>query len=202
MINIKTGKSEKEFGKELYSVAESYWISYKGLRTMKYMFIAKRNKEMDQKFIERIMLAVTEVNSCDLCSYAHSKRALESGMTNEEIQKILSGIIDEVPVEEVTAVIFAQHYADTRGNPTQKSWQRLVEFYGLSKALGVLGSIRIIMMGNVYGIPWSSFFNRLRGKPDNRTSWRYDLIMMLGTILIPISFIHAVISNLTRKPLI
>ncbi|UTB33936.1 MAG: carboxymuconolactone decarboxylase family protein [Methanobacterium sp. ERen5] len=78
---------EPEFGKSLYSVQESYWIFYKGIRTMKYMFKAKRKKELSQKFIERIMLAVTEVNGCEICSYAHTKRALESGMSNEEIKK-------------------------------------------------------------------------------------------------------------------
>lgn len=195
-------KSEKGFGRKLYSVRESYWISYNGLRTMKYMFRAKRNMEIDQKFIERIMLAVTEVNVCLLCSYAHSKRALESGMSNEEIQKMLAGITDDVPAEELPAIMFAQHYAETRGNPTRESWQRIVEIYGDPKAKGILGSIRTIMMGNVYGIPWSSFFNRLKGKPDKRCGLGYEISMMLGTILVPISLVHALISDLIRKPII
>jgi AhpD family alkylhydroperoxidase len=194
--------SERIFGKKLYSVKESYWISYKGIRTMKYMFRAKRNKELNPKFIERIMLAVTEVNNCDICSYAHSKKALEKGMSNEEIHKMLAGILEDVPEEELTAVMFAQHYADTRGNPSIESWERLIEIYGLSKAVGILGSVRTIMIGNVYGIPWSSFLNRLRGKPDKRTSLRYEIFMMLGTILILISFIHAIISDILRKPII
>lgn len=32
---------EIKFGKKLYSVYESYWIFYNGIRTMKYMFKAK-----------------------------------------------------------------------------------------------------------------------------------------------------------------
>ncbi len=121
-MKYKPRKAEREFGKKLYSVAESYWIFYNGIRTMKYMYKAKRNKELSKKFIERIMLAVTEVNNCALCSHAHTKKALESGMSCEEIQKLLSGIIDDVPADQVTAVLFAQHYADTRGNPTMESW--------------------------------------------------------------------------------
>ena len=146
-----------KFGKKLYSVQESYWIFYNGIRTMKYMFKAKRKKELSPKFIERIMLAVTEVNDCTICSYAHTKKALESGMSNEEIQKMLSGIIEDLPTDEVAAVMFAQHYADTRGNPTRESWERIIEIYGISKANGILGSIRSIMIGNAYGIAWSSF---------------------------------------------
>ena len=193
---------EAEFGKKLYSVRESYWIFYNGIRTMKYMFRSKRKKELSPSFIERIMLAVTQVNCCAICSYAHTKKALESGMSNKEIQNMLSGIIDDVPTDEVTAVMFAQHYADTRGNPTLESWQRIVEIYGISKAKGILGSIRTIMIGNVYGIAWSSFFNRLRGRPDPRSNLLYEASMILGTILIPISLTHALITDLFRKPLI
>jgi AhpD family alkylhydroperoxidase len=201
-MKIKEKSIKAEFGKKLYSVKESYWISYKGIRTMKYMFKAKKNNELSPKFIERIMLAVTEVNDCAICSYAHTKKALESGMSSEEIQKMLSGIIEDVPDGEIAAVMFAQHYADTRGNPTRESWQRIVEIYGTSRAKGILGSIRTIMIGNTYGIAWSSFFNRLKGKPDPRSSLPYELSMILGTILVPISFIHALISDLFKKPII
>jgi AhpD family alkylhydroperoxidase len=191
-----------ELGKKLYSVQESYWILYNGMRTIKYMLKAKKNTNISPKFIERIMLAVTEVNDCTICSYAHTKMAIESGMSNEEIQNMLSGVIVDVPADEVAAVMFAQHYADTRGTPTLESWRRIVEIYGISKAKGILGSIRTIMIGNTYGIPWSSFFNRLRGNPDQRSSLLYEISMILSTILIPISFIHALISDLFKKPII
>lgn len=191
-----------EIGRKLYSVSESYWIFYNGIRTMKYMYRSKNKNELSSKFIERIMLAVTEVNHCDLCSHAHTRKALESGMTCEEIRKILVGIIDDVPDEEVAAVTFAKHYADTRGNPSKASWQYIVEQYGLSKARGILGSIRTIMIGNTYGIPWSSFFNRFKGKPDPRSSLKYEISLMLGTLLVPISLFHALISDLLGKPII
>ena len=195
-------KNETKIGKKLYSVRESYWIFYNGIRTMKYMSKAKKNQEISPKFIERIMLAVTEVNDCAICSYAHTKKALESGMSNEEIQKMLTGIMDDVPEDEVAAVMFAQHYADTRGHPTLESWHRILKIYGKSRAKGILGSIRTIMIGNAYGIAWSSFFNRLRGKSDPRSSLLYETSMILGTVLIPISIIHALISNLFKKPII
>jgi AhpD family alkylhydroperoxidase len=195
-------KNEMKIGKKLYSVGESYWIFYNGIRSMQYMSKAKKNQELSPKFIERIMLAVTEVNDCAICSYAHTKKALESGMSNEEIQKMLTGIMDDVPEDEIAAVMFAQHYADTRGYPTKESWQRILKIYGTSRAKGILGSIRIIMIGNAYGIAWSSFFKRLRGKSDPRSSLLYETSIILGTVLIPISLIHALISNLFKKPII
>ncbi|MDO9045790.1 MAG: carboxymuconolactone decarboxylase family protein [Methanobacteriaceae archaeon] len=195
-------QTETKIGKKLYSVQESYWIFYHGIRTMKYLSSAKKNQDLDTKFIERIMLAVTEVNDCAICSYAHTKRALESGMSSEEIHNMLAGVMDDIPDDELAAVMFAQHYADTRGHPTEESWQRIVEIYGISRAKGILGSIRAIMIGNAYGIAWSSFFNRLRGRPDPRSSLMYEARMILGTVLIPISLIHALISNLFKKPII
>ena len=148
------------------------------------------------------MLAVTEVNHCDLCSHAHTKKALESGMSCEEIQKLLSGIIEDVPVDEIAAVIFAQHYADTRGNPTLESWQHIVKIYGTSRAKGILGSIRTIMIGNTYAFLGAHFFNRFMGKPDQRSSLKYEISMILGSFLIPISLFHALISDLLKKPII
>lgn len=200
-MNSKSGKVE--FGRKLYSVNESYGIFYNGIRTMKYLFQAKRKGELGNKFTERIMLAVTEVNKCAICSHAHTKRALEGGMSNEEIQKILAGIKDDIPDEEVTAVMFAQHYADTRGHPTKESWQRIIKIYGTSRAMGILGAIRTIMIGNTYGIPWSSFINRLRGRPDSRSSLSYELKMMITMVVFaPVALCHALISDLSRKPVI
>lgn len=65
------------------------------------------------------------------------------------VTDMLAGVLDDVPADEVTAVMFAQHYADRRGNPSKESWERIVETYGISKAKGILGAIRAIMIGNV-----------------------------------------------------
>jgi len=192
-----------EFGKKLYSVRESYWIFYSGIRTMRYMFQAKNKGELSSKFIERIMLAVTEVNDCAICSYAHTRRALETGMTSAEIQDMLSGILDNVPDEEVAGVMFAQHYADTRGNPTHEAWERVVEIYGLATAKGILGTIRTIMIGNTYGIAFSSFFNRFRGRADPRSSLGYELGLILsGVLVVPVAVVHAVGAGLFQVPII
>lgn len=191
-----------ETSKKLYSVRELYWIFYNGQRTMKHLFRAKKNKELSQEFIERIMLAVTEVNGCSVCSYAHTKMALEAGMTNEEITKMLAGVIDDVPVDEVAGVMFAQYYADSKGNPSVESWQRILGLYGKSKAYGILGTVRAIMIGNALGIVWSALFSRLKGKPDSRTSVSYEIGMILITIIfLPVSFIHALISGLLKVPI-
>lgn len=191
------------FHKNLHSINEIYNITVKAVRTMPYLKKARQKSDMDQQFMERIMLTVTEVNGCEICSYAHTKMALEAGMKDEEIENMLVGVSDNIPAEQLSAIMFAQHYADTRGFPSLKSWQRVVEKYGLEKAEGILGATRMIMMGNVYGIPWSSFLNRLKGKPDTRSSLEYELVVVAGTfVMIPVALLHALILTLLKKPLI
>ncbi|MFA9423974.1 MAG: carboxymuconolactone decarboxylase family protein [Sedimentibacter sp.] len=187
---------QNKSGRKLHSLKEVYTITMLAFRTMPKLKEAKKKNEIDQQFMERIMLAVTEVNGCAVCSYAHTKMALEAGLSDTEIKNMLAGISDDTPAQEIQAIMFAQHYADSRGVPSKKSWERVVETYGLPKAEGILGAIRVIMMGNVYGIPWSSFFNRLKGKPDKRSSLSYELRLMACSILfVPIAFIHALISK-------
>ncbi|MDY0236440.1 MAG: carboxymuconolactone decarboxylase family protein [Gudongella sp.] len=191
------------FGRKLYSLREYYKIMYLAFFSMPDFSSIKKNKFLNDHFIERIMLAVTEVNGCAVCSYAHTKMALEAGMTNEEIQNMLAGVSDNVPEEEMSAVMFAQHYADSRGYPSNESWERIVEIYGLPKSKGILASIRIIMFGNASGIPLSSFFNRFKGKADERSSLLYEIGMIIVTIIyIPIALIHAFLAKLFRIPII
>ena len=193
----------QEFYKKIYSVREFYSILYDGVRTMKYMIKAKKKKELSPEFIERIMLGVTEVNGCEVCSYAHTKMALEQGMAAEEIQQLLAGSADEIPVEEMPAYLFAQHYADRRGYPTEESWDRIVSLYGEDKAKGILGAIRAIMVGNAHGIAFSAFLSRLKGKAVKKSSLLYEITMMLSIIVyLPLTLLHAVIDGLFKKPII
>jgi hypothetical protein len=129
--------------------------------------------------------------------------ALEAGISSEEIQNMLAGVIEDTPPDEVTAVIFAQHYADTRGKPSKDSWERIVEIYGISKARGILGAIRIIMLANTYGIPWSSFINRFRGKADQRSNLLYEISMLITSLIfVPIVLIHVLLAVLLKIPVI
>lgn len=188
-------------GKKLYSPAEFYRILYHALRTRKYLAAAKKSSAMSTPFIERLMLAVTEVNQCPLCSYEHTKIALEAGMENGEIQSLLAGSADSVPKEETAAVLFAQHYADSRGKPSPEAWKRIAETYGKPEAMGILGAVRIIMLGNAFGIVLNSLKGRRKGKPDERSSPRYEISMLLAFLPFLLwAGAHAGIANLLRLP--
>ena len=153
-------------GKKLFSLFEVFQIMTLAFRSIPLLRRAKRAGVMNHAFLERIMLAVTEVNGCAMCSYYHTRVALEAGFSAGEIRNMLGGSLSDVPAEQLDGVLFAQHYADMRGKPTSGSWRRLLERYGETGAYGVLAVTRMIMMGNAVGIPSGSFLLRFRGKPD------------------------------------
>lgn len=193
----------QQFYKKIYSLSEGYVILYQMLRTMPSLARSRHRGELSPEFMERIMLAVTEVNGCEVCSYGHAKMALEQGMSDEEILQLLSGVTDSIPEDEAKAVFFAQHYADTRGHPSAAAWQQIVATYSPTRALGILGAIRAIMFGNACGIPLSAFSHRLRGKPVGKTSLLYELGMMLSIVVfLPVAAVHAALSDIRRVPLL
>ena len=191
-------------GKPLFSLPETYRILFHAIRTMPYMTRGEKSGSLSPALRERLMMAVTEVNGCAMCSYAHTRMALETGMREEEIRNILQGELRDVPPDEITAVLFAQHYADTRGVPGRAAWEKLCRQYGRDAALAMLGAIRGITMGNAYGIPAGSLLRRLgvkRFHVDSRSTLAYELAMILT--LLPFALaaaVHAGFSRLLHQP--
>ena len=107
-------------GKPLFSLIEFYQIMTLAFRSMPLLKRAKAEGKMNHAFLERIMLAVTEANGCAMCSYYHTKVALEAGFSETEIRNMLGGELSDVPAGELEGVLFAQHYADTRGKPSPR----------------------------------------------------------------------------------
>jgi AhpD family alkylhydroperoxidase len=150
----------------------------------------KRKKIVDKDFVERLQLAVTEVNGCAACSYAHTYMALKQGMSSEEINSFLSGDGTFINQYEAKAIIFAQHYADARGFPKKDAFDSLIDEYGNQKVKIILSAIQLMHAGNIYGIPYSALISRLKGKPYKDSSLIYELGMHIGgLILFPISLI-------------
>ncbi len=187
---------DENTGRKPFSLSEIYQIIYKAVGANKHFKKAQKEKLVSTHLQERLMLAVTEVNGCRVCSYAHTKWALEAGMKKEEIDNLLSGDLKDTPEDELNAVLFAQHYADTRGEPDKKTWDLLIEEYGKEKAMGILAAIKMIMAGNAVGIPYSSLTDRFKGKSDSGLSLGYEISVLLLTIPM---FLTAIFTNLFNR---
>jgi AhpD family alkylhydroperoxidase len=110
-----------------------------------------RSRTISSEFRERLMLAVTEVNRCRYCSYAHTKMALKSGLTPQEISRILDHNIQGCPEEEIPAILYAQHWAETDGHPESEVRKGLINRYGTPKVESIEVVLRMIRTANLTG---------------------------------------------------
>ncbi len=97
--------------KRKFGLIEHIGITYRASLSFLYNKLYNKQNFMNFKFKERIVLAVTEVNGCIMCSYVHTKLSLKAGLSNEDIKEILAGDLDGIPADESLAVLFAKDYA-------------------------------------------------------------------------------------------
>jgi AhpD family alkylhydroperoxidase len=107
------------------------------------------------------MLAVTAVNGCRYCSYFHSRQALKSGISSEEIRQLLAGDVVNCPQDEAVAVAYAQHWAESNAHPEPEAVERLQQTYGPGKAESVHLVLRMIRMANLLGNSWDYLIYRI-----------------------------------------
>lgn len=173
----------RRFMKRLYCPKDFFRMLVDMFASVGAMRRGRQQKLISTEFGERIMMAVTEVNGCRYCSYFHSQVALKAGMNEKEIRETLSGDFSQAPTEELPALMFAQHYAETGGQPDVETWQRLIETYGQSKAEAIRGFIRAIMIGNAWGNAFDSLRVRLKGQPNEEMTLLQEFIVILGPLL-------------------
>jgi AhpD family alkylhydroperoxidase len=180
-----------------FTLRDLYVALVHGFQAFPRMIANRVSRRVDAGFIERIMLATTEVNGCELCSYAHARLALAQGIPKEEIEALLAGDPLFIREEEAKGLLFAQHYADTRSRPDRAAYQALVSTYGTKEAKTIVAAVQAMTFGNLVGIPWSALIARFRGRAYENSSPVYELTMILASVLfLPIAFVHALLRGL------
>lgn len=120
-----------------------------------------RGEIISPSFRERLMLAVTQVNRCRYCSYAHAREALSKGISQQEIEALGNGMFEASPPEEVPALLYAQHWAETDGNPEPAVRAQVVARYG-EQAVGLMElAMRMIRAGNLSGNTFDYLLHRI-----------------------------------------
>jgi AhpD family alkylhydroperoxidase len=125
----------------------------------------KPGRLVDAAFRERLMLTVTEVNGCRYCAWAHSRMALTAGLANEHIQALTAGDMQGVPEEQVAAVLYAQHWAETDGRPDPEVRRRILDTYGHAQTEAIETYLRMMRVGNLVGNSWDHLLGKIsRGR--------------------------------------
>lgn len=120
-----------------------------------------RSGRVSRAFAEKIMMAVTAVNGCRYCARFHTGLALREGVPADEIEQILSAELGAFPEEEAVALAFAQHWAETAGQPDPVAERRFREYYGPQLSEDLLHWMRMIRFGNLAGNTWDAILWRL-----------------------------------------
>lgn len=192
---------QREEFKRKFSLYELYRSLVYAPRAMLKLSGNNKSKLIDNHFVERLQLSVTEVNGCAACSYQHTKMALKQGMSNEEINSFLSGAGGFTKPEEAKAIMFAQHFADSRGFPKKYAYDSIVAEYGEQEARIILAAAQVMIAGNMYGIPFSAFLSRTQGNPYKASSVFYELGMLVaGVVFLPVAIIHGALRALVGLP--
>ncbi|HLV41184.1 MAG TPA: carboxymuconolactone decarboxylase family protein [Brumimicrobium sp.] len=190
-ITIPKEMSLRTEFKRKFSFGEMYFSFVNVVGAVPTLSKNKKSGLVHPDFIERLRLAITEVNGCAACSYAHTKMALKQGMSNEEISSFLSGKDNFIRPEEAKAIMFAQHFAESKGHPDQFTFESLIKEYGNEKADVILAASKVMIAGNMYGLPLSAFLSRFKGRKYKNSSLFYELGMMIfGVLILPFVIIH------------
>lgn len=176
--------------KRKFTVLEQIPIIYKASLSFLFLKLFKKKNGMNFKFKERIMLAVTEVNGCTMCSYVHTKLATKAGLSSSDIKEILAGDLEGVPKEEALGVLFAKDYAFNKEKVDQTFYQKLVETYGKRRARSILGVTHVITMTNGMGVSLDLLKQTLTFKHVKGSNVLNELLIPLTTmILFPVFLI-------------
>lgn len=156
------------------------------------MISAIRNEEISRAFMEKIMTVVTAVNGCTYCTWFHAKKAVESGISDEEVKNMLNLQFQaEASDFELMALLYAQHYAETDRNPDSAMRAKLFDYYGEDTANLIIIVIRMIFFGNLLGNTWDAVLSRLKGNPAENSNVIFEFFFFLLTFyfMIPSMFL-------------
>jgi AhpD family alkylhydroperoxidase len=168
----------------VFKVREHIRNIHLGAKGFVLLRTSRKYKIFNKKIKERIMLAITEVNGCSMCSYVHTKVALSSGMDAKCIQGILGGDTSMIPVEDAVAVLFGQDYAASKDKPSLESLQRIKEEYGQDKADLIVAACQMITMTNGMGTSMEYLWNRIRFKRNKESNLLVEVFNPLFTMLL------------------
>jgi AhpD family alkylhydroperoxidase len=153
---------KEPFRKKTFSgFSQFFQETFALLKSWRRIRKAMRSGLISPAFRERLMLAVTAVDECRYCSYAHSKEALKHGISRHELEQILSGEFKECPQYEIPAILYAQHWAESDGQPQTEALDKLKEYYSPQEIEDIHLYLRMIRLGNLTGNSWNYILSRL-----------------------------------------
>jgi AhpD family alkylhydroperoxidase len=114
---------------------------------------------------EKVMLGVTSINDCRLCTWGHSHWAMANGVPLDEVNQILglqTELLEAKSPAEAAAILFAQHYAENLDRIDPQSIESLRTHYSDAQVAEILAYVRVITLGSLTGNTLEAVLDRFR----------------------------------------
>lgn len=151
------------------------------ITNLRSIFKTLISKRISGIFKEKLLLTITAVNKCRYCTMVHTRISQKMGMSREDIKKIFVFNFSELEDDELEAIMFAHHYAESGQKPSKQATKELLSSYDKEKARDIFNYIILITYGNLMGNTIESFESRIKGCPPEFGSFFFEfLVYTLG----------------------
>lgn len=155
------------------------------IRSAPALLRALRSPATSPALREKVMLAVTSVNDCRYCDWAHTGLALKNGVDLDELQGLLdTGTFGALDEREAVAVLYGKHFADSVREPGEDADRALASAWNERERAEILAYIHAIYFANLAGNSADAWLARLRGQPVPRGNPVAEAIA--GTLAAPV----------------
>jgi AhpD family alkylhydroperoxidase len=151
-----------------------------------------RRRKITRIFFEKIMTVTTAVNGCVYCTWFHARQAVNAGITKAELKNLMDlQFHTDAGEYELTALLYAQHFAETNRKPDSIVSKDLFDFYGEKIAKQIILVIRMINFGNLYGNTWDAVISRFKGRPAANSNIVFEILFFLvnAIIMVPVMIV-------------
>jgi len=132
-------------------------------RTLPRLLRAYASPTLAPALREKVMLATTSVNDCRYCAWVHGHLAVAHGVDLEELRAQLAGTsLAPCDDREALAVLYARHYAESRGDPDPRLVQQVRDTFGPRCSEELFAYVEGIHFANLTGNTLDALLDRIR----------------------------------------
>jgi AhpD family alkylhydroperoxidase len=159
---------QKEKLRTFSSLREYFSLFFTTFKRMMKLRKIPESERLSPQFREKLMIAVSAVNKCAYCSFLHTRIALEQGIPQKEINDIIKNDIKHFSSEELPGILFAQHFAETKGDVSKEALMNLTRTYGENKTWQIRAFLQSVLFGNLCCNTFLSFNKGFIGAEEKK----------------------------------
>ncbi|MHA1984467.1 MAG: hypothetical protein ACW967_08945 [Candidatus Hodarchaeales archaeon] len=141
--------------------------------------------QISHQLVFYMALTTTKEFGCPYCLWIQENKAPDYGCTSQTINAVKSNKYDDFPSNEIIALNFAKHYAESKRNPAKKEIKKLVRYFGKKESSNLINFLHLVSVGNLMGNTVDAFESRLKGIPVKNGSILFEMfIYLIGGFLV------------------